>query len=176
MFSNIFKIFIFSIITRVSSFNPNILVPPLGGKVSEDLTLLPVSKSMAFSKIKEYQMRSISRNDPMNICSELNDAREMIRSPIGKDDYASFLISNRNREHLYTILYRVNDTIPYIYTIKAIIRTPEEYDSVNIIDIERMLDQLCKNKRGYLQLFNMKTWANGKYRIEKYLEDQFLST
>lgn len=173
MFSNSFKVFFFSTLTRVSSFTP---VSPLGGNISKDLTLLPVTRSMAFSKIKEYQMRSIFRNDPMNICSELNDAREMMRSPDGKDDYVSFLISNRNREHLYTIVYRVNDTMPYIYTIKAIVRTPEKYDSVNIIEIERMLDQLCKIKRGYLQLFNMKTWAGGKYRVEKYLEEQFLST
>jgi len=125
MFLNITKMFIFFGISFSYSFTPHVPVPPLGGKISNDLTLLPVSRSMAYSKMKEYQMRSIFRNDPMNICSELNDAREMMRSPNGENDFVSFLISNRDREHLYTILYRV---------------------------------------------------TGGKYRVEKYLEEQFLST
>lgn len=170
MFSLLFLALSF---TMCNGFTP--IVPiPFTGPVGTGLDLIPASKSMAYSKIKELQIRELRKNSPKSICDELNDAREIIRSPDRKNDMVSFLISNK-KDLLYSIIYRVSDKIPFVYTIEAIVRNPDSKDTINILDLEIILKQQVEDTRSYLQIFNLKSWANGKYHKEKYLEEQFSS-
>jgi len=147
-------------------------VPPLlSGNVGIGLDLLSVPKSFGYSKIKQDQIKVLKNNEPEYICSEFNEARKMIRSE-QETTYVSFLLGEKHL--IYTIIYRISSKMPFVYTIESVIRSTDTDRYVSIIDMETILRQQCEDKRGYLQTFNLKTWANGKYHKEKYLEKQFL--
>lgn len=151
------------------------MVPPLlTGNVGIGLDLLAVPKKIGYSKIKQDQIKVLKNNEPEYICSEFNEARKMIRlEEENTNTYVSFLVCEK-KELVYSIIYRVNSKFPFIYTIKSIIRSPDNDNiHVSILDVETILRQQCEDKRGYLQTFHLKTWANGKYHKEKYLEKQF---
>lgn len=145
-------------------------VPPLlSGNVGIGLDLLPVPKSMAYSKIKQDQIKVLKNNGPEYICSEFNEARKILISE-QEDIYVSFLIAEK-KHLIYSIFYRISSKMPFVYTIESVVRSTDTCRHVSIIDMESILVKQCE---GYLQKSNLKTWANGKYHKEKYLEKQFL--
>lgn len=165
---------LFSIITHVESFIPGIA---LNGPINDQLRLFSVPRTTAFKCVKKYQLEEVYKNSPRGICSELDEARELLRSPIRTNDHVSFLMTNDN-EHLFTIIYRMNNRFPKVYTVEAIIRTPESDKTkctIHTLEVERMLMQMCEDRMGFLQFQNIKLWAGGKYKMEMYLEKQMLN-
>jgi len=142
--------------------------PILHGPVGPDLRLVAVSRPKAFDHIKHCQLQQLGQNAPEHVCRELDLARELLRDPAKKDFRAAFLVPRLSRQILFTIVYRVRERRPNVYTLEAIVREPG-YD-VRSSDLQLVVRQLVADNRGFLQSYPLKTWAHGKYVKELYLE------
>lgn len=143
----------------------------LNGPVGPDLRIMAVSRLSAFNHIKFTQLKQLSHNAPEHICRELDVARELLRDPARQNEHAAFLARRYSNQILFTIVYRVRERRPSVYTLEAIIREPG-YD-VRSSDLEHVVRQLVANNSGFLQSYPLKTWARGKYVKESYLEKLF---
>lgn len=145
------------------------LAPPiLHGPVGPDLRIVAVSRAKAFDHIKLCQVEQLGQNAPAHVCRELDVARELLRDPSKKEFKAAFLVPRVSRQILFTIVYRVRERRPNVYTLEAVVREPG-YD-VRSSDLQHVLHQLVADKRGFLQSYPLKTWARGKYFKESSLE------
>lgn len=165
-------LYIMTLIVSTCAFVPQIPNAFLNGKVGKNLVVQSVPRHIAYKYMKKYQILEIVVDGPSSVCSELNSARELLRSP-RKDLHVSFLMAEEPYEHLFTIVYRMNDKFPKVYSIEGLIRTPNNVNNISVTQVERMLKQMCDNRKGLLQMQNIKMWAGGKYKTEKYLENQF---
>lgn len=163
-------LFFTSILAHCCAFTPNIF---LNGPVGPNLVAQSVPVHIAYKYMKKYQILEIVVDGPPSVCSELDSVREMLRSPTNKDLQASFLMAEDPYEHLFTIVYRMNDKFPKVYTVEALVRTPNNKNSISVTEMEKMLKQMCDNRKGHLQMHGIKRFAGGKYHKEKYLESQF---
>jgi len=154
--------------TGVNSLHPP---PILNGPVGTNLRIMAVSRLSAFNHIKDCQLQQLSHNAPEHICRELDVARELLRDPTRNDEHAAFLSPRHSDQILFTIVYRVRERRPNVYTLEAIVREPG-YD-VRSSDLQHVVRQLVADNRGFLQSYPLKTWAHGKYMKESYLEKLF---
>jgi hypothetical protein len=158
-----------------SVFSGKSLSPPiLNGPVGPDLRIMAASRRSAFNHIKLIQLQQLSRNAPAHICQELDVARELLRDPARNDEHAAFLAPRHSDQILFTIVYRVRERRPNVYTLEAIVREPG-YD-MRSTDVQHVVRQLVADNRGFYQSYPLKTWAHGKYAKESYLEKLFCST
>ena len=148
---------------------PNVF---LNGKINQKLCVYYVPRDIGYKYLKKYQILEIATDGPVSVCAELDSARELLRSP-RKDLHVSFLMSEDPYEHLFTIIYRISKTFPRVYSVEGLTRTPNNHNSISVTEVERMLKQMCNNRKGFLQTQGLKYWAGGKYKVEKYLENQF---
>lgn len=161
------------ILLRVSSFTPTSI---LSGPVGPDLSLFAVPRSVAFKYLKKCQIEQIRKDAPMHIIQELNDAREMTRSVKYSKSHYSFLVPNNSKnKNLFTIIYRMTEKFPVIYTIEAIVREPDSIETISTLQLESILSQTVVDRKGYLQIHNLGTWASGRYKNEIRMERQFVS-
>lgn len=142
--------------------------PILHGPVGPNLRIVAVSRAKAFDHIKQCQLAQLGQNAPAHVCGELDVARELLRDPAKQDFRAAFLVPRLSRQILFTIVYRVRERRPNVYTLEAVVREPG-YD-VRSSDLQHVVHQLVADKRGYLQSYPLKTWARGKYCKESCLE------
>ena len=159
------KYFILFFIQLSSCFVPNVL---LNGPIGEKIKSYSVPRSISYKCIKKYEIQEIIKDSPTEICKELSSTRELLRDPFRKNNNISFFMTNDNKEHLFTVIYRISESLPTIYTIESILRTPGVDFKSN--DIYTVLEQMCNDRRGFLQMQNLKTWSNGRYNKESYLE------
>lgn len=145
--------------------------PTLNGPVGRDLRVMAVPRASAFDHIKHCQIQQLGRNAPAHICRELDVARELLRDPGRTECQTAFLFPRRSDQVLFTIVYRVRDVYPRVYTIEAVIREPGH--DVRSSDLQDVIRQLVVDNRGFLQAYPLKTWARGKYFIESSLEKRF---
>ena len=158
-------VFLFTI-----SFGNGIQHPPpiLNGPVGPHLRIISTSRRSAFNHIKKCQLQQLDQNAPAHICRELDVAREMLRDPGKKDEHAAFLAPRLSNQVLFTIVYRVHERRPNVYTLEAIVREPDS--NVRSSDVQHVVRQLVADNMGFLQSYPLKTWAHGKYMTEAYLE------
>jgi len=163
------KFFILSIFLGITyAFTPNIL---LNGPVGERMTAYSVPKSISYKYIKKYEIEQIQKDSPVHICNELRDVKEKLRSD-NNNINVSFFMDNESK-HIFTIIYRLRtQKLPIIYNIETILRTPGVKMKSN--DIQCILKQMVNDRKGYIQLQELKRWSNGKYNIENYLENQIV--
>ncbi len=148
-------------------FVPSVL---LNGPIGEKINSYSVPRSISYNYIKRYEIQEIIKDSPSHICKELSNARELLRDPTRKNDKVSFFMTNDNKEHLFSVIYRTSEKFPTVYTIESVIRTPEtDFKSK---DIYTILEQMCNDRRGFIQMQGLKTWANGRYLKESYIEKQ----
>lgn len=159
-----------SFLGTVNSFTPSVF---LTGPVGSELIMQGVPRSIAYKYVKKCQLEELENDSPAHICKELDDAREMLRSSSRVEDNVSFLVSKTSESHLFTILYRMSDKFPKIYTVDAVVRQPDSYNSMSSCDLERMLHQMVKDRKGHLQVHPLRTWSDGRYFKESRLERQF---
>ena len=145
--------------------------PILHGPVGPDLRIMAVSRRSAFNHIKKCQLHQLSRNAPAHVCRELDVARELLRDPEKKDEHAAFLAPRLSNQILFTIVYRVRERRPNVYTLEAIVREPDS--TVRSSDVQHVVRQLVAENMGFFQSYPLKTWAHGKYVTETYLENLF---
>ena len=124
-------------------------------------------RSVSYKYIKKYEIQEIVKDSPAYICKELGNARELLRDPFRIHDNVSFFMTNDNKL-LFTVIYRKSESLPTIYTIEYVIRTPDVDFKSN--DIYTILEQMCNDRRGFLQIQGLKRWSNGRYNKESYLE------
>lgn len=159
-------LFAASLVVRVGA----LYAPPiLNGPVGPDLRIVAVPRTKAFNHIKKCQVEQLGQNAPAHICGELDVARELLRDPSKKDYRAAFLAPRLSNQILFTIVYRVRERRPNVYTLEAIVREPG-YD-VRSNDLQHVVRQLVADNSGFLQSYPLKTWARGKYVKESYLEE-----
>lgn len=144
----------------------------LHGPVGPDLRIVAVSRTSAFNHIKKCQLQQLSQNAPAHICRELDVARELLRDPMKKNEHAAFLAPRLSNQILFTIVYRVRESRPSVYTLEAIVREPDS--NVRASEVQHVVRQLVADNVGFLQMYPLKTWARGKYVTEAYLENVFL--
>ena len=162
-------------ITRVYSFTPT---PILSGPVGEHLNLKAIPRSMAYKYIRSTQIEYIKQDCSRAILDEMNDARELLRDPVTKDWHVSIVLPNNTNRIIFMILYRMNNRFPACYTIEAVIRNhaiEPGNGSMSVMDLQNILDQMMKQRRGHLQSYPLNTWAGGRYMKELEIEKRFLS-
>ena len=153
------------IILRLTTyaFVPNILLNgPVGGKI----TSYSVPKSISYKYIKKYEIEEIKKDSPMYICRELSETREKLRSNNTKNEHVTFFMDNETNKHLFTIIYRMNEKLPTVYTVESIVKTPDITFRTN--DIRIIIEQMCNDRKGFLQIRDI----SRKYKAELYLENQ----
>lgn len=155
---------LFFLVGKVSAFKP----PVLDGFVGPDLRIVSVSRRSAFNHIKQCQLTQLGRNAPPHICRELDVAREMLRDPSRDDEHAAFLSPRLSNQVLFTIVYRIRERRPHVYTLEAIVREPES--DIRSSDVQHVVHQIVAQNTGFLQLYPLKSWASGRYAQESYLE------
>jgi len=162
------KLILFSLFFKyVVSFTPNIL---LNGPIGEKMHSFSMPRSVAYNFMKMYEIEEIIKDSPGYICNELSCARERLRCPFRDDEHVSFFVLD-DKEHLFTVLYRISKSFPIVYTVESIIRTPDkEFKSS---DMNMILEQMCNDRKGFLQFQEIKRWSDGRYVKESYLEKQF---
>ena len=145
------------------------LSPPLlSGPVGPDFRIVAASRRSAFNHIKFIQLQQVKHDAPAHICRELDLARELLRDPARNEECVAFLASRHSDQILFTIIYRVCDRLPSVYTLEAIVREPG-YD-VCSSDLQHALRQLVAENRGFLQSYPLKIWSGGRYFKESFLE------
>lgn len=165
---SIYSVLFFSV-SLVKAFVPNVF---LNGPCGSELNLWSVPKSVAFKYIQRIQIQSIKDNDHRTICRELDDARELLRDSSNQELHVSFLTPKNTDENLFTVVYRMSDNFPKIYTIECLIRNHNS-PSVSSMDMLTIIDQFVYDRRGHIQLYPLKTWSSGRYIIESNLEKSF---
>lgn len=138
--------------------------PILHGPVGPDLRIISTSRRSAFNHMKKCQLQQLSQNAPAHICRELDVARELLRDPLKKGVHTAFLAPRLSNQILFTIVYRVRERRPNVYTLEAIVNVPSS-------DLQHVVRQLVADNMGFLQSYPLKTWAHGKYVTEAYLEE-----
>ncbi len=165
--SFLFSIFIIPI---VQAFVPNVY---LNGPAGPDMNVFSVPRSIGFKYIQRSQIDAIKKDEHRSICSELDEAREILRDYSRGDLHVSFLTpKGSNDEILYTVVYKMSDRFPKVYTIEALVRGNGK-SNVSSLDVVTILDQMIHSRKGFLQLHQLKRWAHGKYLIESNLEKSF---
>lgn len=140
----------------------------LHGPVGPDLRIVSVSRRSAFNHIKNCQLQQLNRNAPPHVLNELDVARERLRDPVNNDEHVAFLSPRLSDQVLFTIVYRIRERRPNVYTLEAIVREPES--EIRSSDVQHVVRQIVARNMGFLQSYPLKTWARGKYVNESYLE------
>lgn len=141
----------------------------LNGPIGKTLTSYSVPKSISYKYIQKYEIEQIKLNSHIDICNELRDVRQKLRS--SDDNNVVFFVDNKTNKHIFTVIYRMdNGKFPITYTIESILRTPGIEFKSN--DMQNILKKMVYDRSGYIQLHELKQWFNGKYAIENYLESQ----
>jgi len=153
----------------VISFTPSHI---LSGPAGKNLNVFAVPNKIGFQYIQRCQIEAIKKNRPKDICSELNNSRELIRGEGKEKLHVSFLTAKNADKNLFTIIYRMSDTLPKVYTIEALFRGEEE-PLISSLDILTILDQMVTDRKGHLQIYPLKKWSGGRYMNEMHIEKQF---
>lgn len=164
-----------SFVSSVLSFTPT---PILSGPVGENLRLKAIPRSIAYKYIRGTQIEYIKQDCSRAILDEMNDAREILRDPKSEDWHVSVVLPNATNRNTFMIMYRMNNKFPACYTVEAIIRNhviEPGNGSMSVMDLQIILDQMMKERRGHLQLYPLNTWAGGRYLKELELEKKFVS-
>lgn len=162
-------------VSRVRSFTPT---PVLSGPVGEHLRLKAIPRSIAYKYIRGTQIEYIKQDCSRAILDEMNDAREILRDPKSKDWHVSVVLPNATNRNTFMIMYRMNNKFPACYTVEAVIRNhviEPGNGSMSVMELQNILDQMMKQRRGHLQLYPLNTWAGGRYLKELELEKKFVS-
>ena len=160
---------------HVYSFTPT---PILSGPVGEHLQMKAIPRPMAYKYIRGTHIDFIKQDCSRSILDEMNDARELLRDPSTKDWHVSLLVPKPTNRNTFMILYRMNNRFPACYTVEAVIRNhvlEPGHGSMSMMDLSTILDQMSRNRRGFLQLYPLNTWAGGRYLKELEIEKKFLS-
>ena len=144
----------------------------MSGPAGKNLNVFAVPNRIGFQYIQRCQIEAIKKNLPKDICSELDSARELIRGEVKEKLHVSFLTAKNADKNLFTIIYRMSDRIPKVYTIEALFRGEEE-PTVSSLQILTILDQMVTDRKGHLQIYPLKKWSGGRYINEMTIEKQF---
>lgn len=152
-----------------NSFTPNHI---LSGSVGKNLNVFAVPNKIGFQYIQRCQIESIRKNDPIGICSELDNTRELLRGEHKEKLHVSFLKEKNSEINLFTIIYRMSEGLPIVYTVEAVVRN-NDFPGVSSLSVLTILDQMVTDRKGHLQLYPLKKWSSGRYINEMYIEKQF---
>lgn len=123
-----------------------------------------VEKPIASHFFKRQQIKTISEEHDLLKANEFGQAKRWCRAHKNDEDHFVTLISCDEFPE-YLVLYRYNPR--RILTIEAVVRNLNA-DSLNVDDLVRMLRKQSNGE--YIQLQDLKRWANGRYHIESRLE------
>lgn len=157
------------------AFTPSIA---LSGPVGNDLKMHAVPRSIAYKYIRRTHVEYIQKDFPKSILDEMNDARELLRDPKTSDWRVSFMVPNSTKQNLFMVLYRMNSRFPKCYTVEAVVRDHSiepGNGSMTMLELERTLNQMVRERRGHLQIHSLRSWAGGRYMKELEVERKFLS-
>lgn len=152
-----------------NSFTPTHI---LSGPAGKNLNVFAVPNKIGYQYIQRCQIESIRKNDPTGICSELDNAREMLRGKNKEKLHVSFLTEKNADVNLFTIIYRMSNSLPIVYTVEAVVRNNES-PSVSSLSVLTILDQMVTDRKGHIQLHPLKKWSQGRYINEMYMDKQF---
>jgi len=151
-------------IVGISSF---MIGSPLSGVISDHHTMHSVERGTAYKLIKNMEVASLVADAPANIIDEFRNCREMCRDTEQFPDLCfSIILENGKKIPEYIFAYRQktpkgrNITI---YTIEAMLLNSQEKTDISILNVFDILDVFTSENRGYVQLYPLKNWANGRY-------------
>ena len=163
----------------VRSFTPTVT---LSGPVGGDLKIHAVPRSIAYKFLKRTHVDYIRRDLAKPILEEVNETRELLRDNKTSDWHVSLVVPTLVNQFLFMIVYRTNKRNPTCYTVEAVLRNhsfePEEPgmgSMMTTLELEMVLQQLVRSRRGHLQLYPLKSWVNGRYMKELEIEKKYLA-
>jgi len=146
----------------------------LSGPAGPDMSMFAVPKTVAFKYLKKCHIEQIQKDAPKQVIQEFHDAREITRDFKKTNSHFSFLVpKDMKDENLFTIVYRMTETFPVIYTIEAIIREPNSSAHISTLALESILNQMIVDRKGFMQIHELGTWSSGRYKKEMMMERQF---
>ena len=151
-------------IVGISSF---MIGAPLSGVISEHHTMHSVERGIFYKMIKNMEVASLVSDAPKHVVDELHECREMCRDTEQFPDLCfSIILENGKKIPDYIFAYRKktpkgrNITI---YTIEAFLLNSQEKPDISILNVFDILDVFTSENRGYVQLYPLKNWRNGRY-------------
>ena len=160
----------------VKAFTPTVV---LSGPVGEQLRMQAIPRSIAYKYMKMIHTEYIRKDLPRFLLEEVSEARELLRDPKTKDWNISFMTPGSAKENLFTVIYRMTDGFPKCYTVEAVIRNhclEPEMGSMSAVVLDRTLNQMIRERRGHLQTYPLKSWAEGRYIKEIEIEKKFFDS
>lgn len=142
-------------------------VPLVGGYIfnSAKYSLNPTRKDIAVDFLNSINGNPIDDDQGLG----LSTARLWCKEHKYDDHYlVSFVCDNAVGNKDYMVLYRQNKEV---LTVSGLVRL-QQTTTLSTSDLFVLLRR-DSEPRGYLQLHELKTWCNGRYAVESFLEDMF---
>ena len=118
---------------------------------------------MATSYVNKVEADVMKKRLPDFVAIELGQAREMFDSESNKDIEVSFIREEGCLEPDYIVIYRKTGCTPTVYTIDALLVHSDKNVQMSVRVVERILQDFCRDNRGYLQTYPLKRWSRGRY-------------
>jgi len=159
----ILKIFALVYVCGVNGFSS----APITGPVGEHYNMYAVPRQTAYKMLKTMEIDGLVANTPGKILDEIHVSREMCRDyDCWKELFVTIIKENDKKKPEYIITYRKTEPTvrrPTVYTIETMLVNTEITPNLSMSNVLDLLESFCKNNRGYLQIYPLKNWANGRY-------------
>lgn len=134
-----------------------------GGKLCEHYNMQPVTKAVATSYVNKVEADVMNKRLPDFVATELGQARELFSSEGFDDTEVTFIREEGCQEPDYIVIYRKTGCTPTVYTIDALLVHGDKNVQMSVRVVERILQDFCRENRGYLQTYPLKRWSRGRY-------------
>ena len=135
----------------------------IGGRLCEHYTMQSVTKAAASTYVKNVEADAAKRRLPEFVAAELGKAQDLLNSDASEDMLISFIREEGCLEPDYVIVYRKTADTPTVYTIDALLVHGDKDVQMSVMVVERILRDFCRENRGYLQTYPLKSWSGGRY-------------
>lgn len=158
--------------------------PSFHGPLGDHYNMHAIPRNTAYKILRNMEIESLRKDVPKSILDEIHLCRDMCRPDNTEEKWknlcVSVILENGKRVPEYTLLYRKSENTekdshrPTVYTIEAMFVNLDVLPNITMSNVFDILDGFCKKYRGYLQVYPLKKWSNGRYfngiSLEKSLE------
>ena len=135
----------------------------IGGRLCDHYMIQPVSKATASTYVQKIEADVAKKRLPEFVATELGQAQDLFNSDTREDTLISFIREDGCLEPDYVVIYRKTGDTPTVYTIDALIVHGDKNVQMSVMVVERILRNFCRENRGYLQTYPLRTWSRGRY-------------
>lgn len=147
--------------------------PSFHGPLGDHYNMYAIPRSTAYQILKNMEIDGLRKDVPRSILDEIHSCREMCRSDDTgakrKNLFVSVIQETGKKVPEYAVIYRKSENVkeddrrPTVYTIEAMLVNLEVCPNMSMSNVFDILDGFCKTYSGFLQVYPLKTWSNGRY-------------